>query len=399
MRCQVAIVGAGPAGLALGQMLRLQGIDSVIVERRSRPHVTARVRAGVLEHETVAVLDDIGVGARLRREALVHNGFYLRFDHRTHHLDFHADTGRHAYVYGQSEIVADLIDARIAGGGPLVFDAEDVTVSDIDGDRPQVSYVADGIRHTIEADFVAGCDGHHGVCRHLLPAATTTEYSRTYPGAWLGILARSTPVAEEGMYSVHPDGLALHSMRGTQISRQYLQVPAGTDVRDWPDERIWKELLRRSACDDDTELHTGPIIEKSVSPLRSLVVSPMQYGSLFLVGDAAHIVPPTGAKGLNLAISDACVLSHALGAYYRARRKGGHTRAHLDAYSDTALARTWQVQSFAATLTEVLHRFGDDPFEWELRRARLQRWVSSPAERQALGEVYLGLPFPTPWAY
>ena len=394
MRCQVAIVGAGPAGLALGQMLHLQGIDSIIIERRSREHVAARVRAGVLEQVTVDVLDAIGVGTRLAREALVHNGFYVRFDDRTHHLDFHADTGRHAYVYGQSEIVADLVDARIATGRPLVFEADDVAVTGVDTDRPRVTYTADGTTHTVEADFVAGCDGYHGVCRTLLPAATTTEYTRTYPAAWLGILARSKPVAAEGMYSVHPDGLAVHSMRGTRISRQYLQVPPGTEVGDWPDDRIWKELLRRSACDDDTELETGEIIERSVSPLRSVVVSPMQHGSLFLVGDAAHIVPPTGAKGLNMAVSDACVLSHAIGAHY-----GGHTRAHLDAYSDTALARTWLVQSFAATLTEVLHRFSDDPIEWELRRARLARWVSSPAERRALGEVYLGLPFPTSWAY
>ena len=394
MRCQVAIIGAGPAGLALGQMLHLQGIDTVIIEHRSREHVAARVRAGVLEQVTVDALHEIGAGARLAREALVHNGFYLRFDHTTHHLDFHADSGRHAYVYGQSEVVADLVDARIAGGGPLVFEAEDVTVSGIDSNRPQVSYVADGRKHTVDADFVAGCDGHQGVCRTLLPEAGTTEFTRTYPGAWLGILAHSTPVAAEGMYSVHPDGLAVHSMRGPRISRQYLQVPSGTDVRDWPDDRIWKELLRRSACDDGTELETGAIVEKSVSSLRSVVVSPMQHGSLFLVGDAAHLVPPTGAKGLNMAVSDACVLSHALGAHY-----GGHTRAHLDAYSDTALARTWRVQSFAATLTEVLHRFSDDPFDWELRRARLQRWVTSAAERQALGEVYLGLPFPTPWAY
>jgi p-hydroxybenzoate 3-monooxygenase len=399
VRCQVAIIGAGPAGLALGQMLHLQGIDSVIIERRSRAHVTARVRAGVLEQVTVDVLDAIGVGARLAREALVHNGFYLRFDHRTHHLDFHADSGRHAYVYGQSEIVADLIDARIASGAPLVFEADDVTITGVDTGRPQVTYLADGTRHTVDADFVAGCDGQHGVSRSALPAGATTEYSRTYPAAWLGILAHSTPVAEEGMYSVHPDGLALHSMRGPRISRQYLQVPVGTEIRDWPDERIWKELLRRSASDDAGELETGPIVDKSVSALRSSVISPMQYGSLFLVGDAAHIVPPTGAKGLNMAVSDACVLSHALGAFYGSREKGGHTRAHLDAYSHTALARTWQVQSFAATLTEVLHRFSDDPFEWELRRARLQRWVSSPAERQALGEVYLGLPFPTPWDY
>jgi p-hydroxybenzoate 3-monooxygenase len=394
VRCQVAIVGAGPAGLTLAHMLHRQGIDAIVIEHRSRDYVQARVRAGVLEQVTVDLLKEIGVGDRLSREALVHNGFYLRFDGRTHHLDFHADSGRHAYVYGQAQVVSDLIDARLDAGLPLVFDAEDVTVTDIDSARPTVSFVSEGTHHTVEADFVAGCDGFHGVCRTLLPTAGTTHFSRTYPVAWLGILAESKPVTPEGMYSVHPEGLALHSMRGVNISRQYLQVAPDTDLRDWPDERIWKELLHRSSGDDADELETGPIIERSVAPLRATMVTPMQYRSLFLLGDAAHTVPPTGAKGLNLAVSDACVLSHALGAYYRAG-----DREHLESYSDTALPRTWQVQAFTATLTDVLHRLSDDPFEWELRRARMQQWVESPAARRALGEVYLGLPFPTPWQF
>ncbi|CAN5828410.1 4-hydroxybenzoate 3-monooxygenase [soil metagenome] len=394
MRCQVAIIGAGPAGLTLGQMLVKQGIDAVVIEQRSRDYVQARVRAGILEHATVDVLTDLGVGDRLSREALVHNGFYLRFDHTTHHLDFHADTGRHAYVYGQAEVVSDLIDARIAADAPLHFSAEDVTVRDIDTSRPTVSFVSDGIPHQIEADFVAGCDGFHGICRTLMPVGVTTHFSRTYPFAWLGILARSKPVTPEGMYSAHEEGLALHSMRGPGITRQYLQVPLDTDLDDWTDERIWKELLRRSASDDTAELETGPIFDRSLAPLRSTMTSPMQYGSMFLLGDAAHIVPPTGAKGLNLAVSDACVLSYALGAYYR-----GGDRGHLETYSQTALPRTWKVQVFAAMLTETIHRLTDDPFDWELRRARMQQWVSSPTERKALGEVYTGLPFPTPWEY
>lgn len=393
MRCQVVIIGAGPAGLTLGQMLIRQGIDAVVIEQRSRDYVQKRVRAGVLEHVTVDLLKDIGVGDRLSREALVHNGFYLRFDHRTHHLDFHADTGRHAYVYGQAEVVSDLIDARIAADAPLYFSAENVTVGGIDSSRPTVSFVSDGVTRVIEADFVAGCDGSHGICATLMPS-TTTHFSRTYPFAWLGILAKSTPVTPEGMYSAHSDGLALHSMRGPDITRQYLQVPVDTDLDDWSDDRIWAELLRRSASDDGSELETGPIFDRSLAPLRSTMTSPMQYGSMFLLGDAAHIVPPTGAKGLNLAVSDACVLSHALGAYYR-----GGDRHHLDTYSQTASPRTWQVQVFAAMLTETIHRLTDDPFDWEVRRARMQRWVTSPAERKALGEVYLGLPFPTPWEF
>ncbi|AZG45712.1 4-hydroxybenzoate 3-monooxygenase [Gordonia insulae] len=391
-RCQVAIIGAGPAGLALAHMLHLQGIESVVLECRSEEYVRARVRAGVLEQTTVDLLTDIGVADRLHREALVHNGFYLRFDRATHHLDFHALSGRHAYVYGQAEVVADLIDARHATGRPLVFEAADVSIDGTDTDHPVVEYTGpDGARHRIDADVVAGCDGFHGVTRTMMPSSTRT-LTRSYPFAWLGILARTRPVTEEGMYSVHPDGLSVHSMRGPNLSRQYLQVPADTRLEDWPDARIWAELRRRSACDDHPELETGEIIERSLAPLRSVVTDRMQSGSLYLLGDAAHIVPPTGAKGLNLAISDACALSRALGIRYRT----GDDSA-LRAYTDTVLPRIWQAQNFSWTLTSVLHRFGDDPYDWELRRATLVRWTESVAQQQALGEVYLGLPFPTSW--
>lgn len=393
-RTQVAIIGAGPAGLSLAHMLAHQGIDAVVLERSEEAHVRGRVRAGVLEQTTVDVLGELGMADRLHREALRHNGFYLRFDGRTHQLDFHADTGRHAWVYGQAEVVADLIDGLAALDAPVRFGAADVTVSGYDTDRPEVSYTDPrGRRHVLTADFVAGCDGYHGVCRATVADRIRTV-ERSYPFAWLGILAHSTPVATEGMYSAHPDGLAVHSMRGPHLSRQYLQVPAGTDPADWSDDQIWAELRRRSRADDAPALETGEIIERSVAPLRSVVSEPMRSGSLFLLGDAAHIVPPTGAKGLNLAVSDACVLSHALGGYYAQGRSD-----LLDAYSDTALERIWQAQAFSWNLTSMLHRVADDGFDWPLRRARLQRLVTGDDDRRALGHVYLGLPFPTAWRF
>ncbi|MEE3849403.1 4-hydroxybenzoate 3-monooxygenase [Gordonia sp. LSe1-13] len=392
IRCQVAIVGAGPAGLTLAHMLHLQGIDTVVVERQSETHVRARVRAGVVEQTTVDLLTEIGLADRLHREALVHNGFYVRFDRRTHHLDFHRHLDRHAYVYGQTELVADLIDARRDTGRPLFFDATDVAVHDIDTDHPRVEFTEAGVHRRVRADFVAGCDGFHGICRQVVDSSRFRVMDRTYPFAWLGILAHTTPVTDEGMYCAHPDGLSVHSMRGAHLTRQYLQVPADTDLAAWTDDRIWAELRRRSAADDHPELETGEIIERSLAPLRSVVTDPMQQGALFLLGDAAHIVPPTGAKGLNLAISDACVLSHALGAFYAHADRTG-----LETYSSTALPRVWQAQAFSWNLTTTLHRLGDDDFDWEIRRARLQRWTTSADEERALGEVYLGLPFPTPW--
>ncbi|UVF76843.1 4-hydroxybenzoate 3-monooxygenase [Gordonia mangrovi] len=392
IRTQVAIVGAGPAGLTLAHMLHLQGIDTVIIEQQSESYVRARIRAGVIEQTTVDLLDEIGLSDRLHRQAMVHNGFYLRFDRTTHHLDFHRHLGRHAFVYGQSELVADLIDARHTTGRPLHFDATDVRVHETGTDRPVVEFVADGSAQRVRADFVAGCDGFHGICRQTLDRGRTAVMERTHPFAWLGILARTTPVTDEGMYCAHPDGLSVHSMRGPHLTRQYLQVPADTDLGAWPDDRIWRELRRRSAADDHPELETGEIIERSLAPLRSVVTDPMQQGSLFLLGDAAHIVPPTGAKGLNLAISDACVLSHGLGLYYATG-----DRTYLDRYGETALPRVWQAQAFSWNLTTTLHRLGDDQFDWQLRRARLKRWTGSIDEERALGEIYLGLPFPTPW--
>lgn len=393
MHTQVAIIGAGPAGLTLAALLHRQGISAVVVERQDRHYVETRTRAGILEQPTVDLMHEIGVGDRLGREGMVHNGFYLRFDRTTHHLDFTRLVGGHATVYPQQKLVADLIADRIECGEPLLFDA---TVRSIDtttdGARLQVETVDGPLE--ITADFVAGCDGFHGVSRAHLPSGSVREFERTYPVAWLGILAHTTPTTPEGMYCAHENGISVHSMRGPAITRQYLQVPADTNLDDWPDQRIWDELTLRSASEDFPELERGEIFDKSLAPLRSYVCETMQHGRLFLLGDSAHIVPPTGAKGLNLAVSDACTLSYALSAHY-----ASGNRSHLDAYSATCLPRIWKAQHFSAMLTETLHALSEDPLDWQLRRARLTRWAESEHEQSALGEVYLGLPFPTPWQY
>lgn len=388
-RTQVAIAGAGPAGLTLAHLLHLQGIDSVVLERSSREHVEQRLRAGIIEQPSVDLLVAAGLGDRLLREGMVHNGFYLRYDDTTHYLDFHPYTGQHATVYGQHELVKDLIAARIGTQRPLLFDAEVIDISPT-GPSASVRYRTAAGEHTLDADFVVGADGFHGAGRAAIPAAARGEMIREYPMAWLGILAESTPAAPEGMYCPHPAGLSVHSMRGPRLSRQYLQVPAGTELTDWSDDRIWDELSVRCAAADAAPLETGPIIERSVAPLRSYVSTTMQYDRLFLAGDAAHIVPPTGAKGLNLAISDTCVLSHALGAAIN----HGMTE-HLTRYTATSLPRVMAAQRFSALLTTTLHALPGDGFTEALRRATLDRWVGSEAARHELGEVYLGLPFAT----
>jgi p-hydroxybenzoate 3-monooxygenase len=389
MDTQVGIVGAGPAGLLLAHLLHLQGIESVVLEARSREYVEARVRAGVLEQTTVDLLDEAGVAERLHREGLVHRGLELRFDGRGHRIDFaELTSGRAITVYGQQEVVKDLIAARLAYGGELRFEVSDVALHDLESERPRVRFSHEGAEHELRCDVVAGCDGFHGISRPTVPEGVLRVYEREYPFAWLGILAEVAPSSEELIYCHHDRGFALHSMRSPTLTRLYLQCAPDADIEDWPDERIWEELQTRFAtADGDFELGQGPLVEKGITPMRSFVVEPLRHGRLFLAGDAAHIVPPTGAKGLNLAAADVRVLSEALGAWYASGDEGG-----LDAYSDTCLRRVWRVQHFSWWMTSMLHRFpGDDPFEPQLQRSQLHYVVSSRAAATTLAENYVGL--------
>ena len=392
MRTQVGIVGAGPAGLLLSHLLDLQGIESVVLESRSRSYVEARVRAGVLEHGTVELLRETGLGDRLVREGLRHEGVELRFDGRGHRIDFAELTGgRSITVYGQQEVVKDLVAARVAAGGAVLFEVAEVAVHDLDGDRPSISYVdAAGNAQTLECDVIAGCDGFHGICRPSVPAGVLSMLERVYPFAWLGILAETPPSSHELIYTNSDRGFALHSMRSPQVTRNYLQVPPDTRLDDWPDDRIWTELqTRMELADGGFTLAAGPLIEKSVTAMRSFVVEPMQYGRLFLAGDSAHIVPPTGAKGLNLAVADVRALSRALGTFYSTGSTEG-----LDAYSETCLRRVWRVQHFSWWMTSMLHRFPDDDrFSGGIQRSQLRYTVSSRAAATTLAENYVGLPF------
>jgi p-hydroxybenzoate 3-monooxygenase len=389
MDTQVGIVGAGPAGLLLAHLLHLQGIESVVLEARSREYVEARVRAGVLEQTTVDLLDEAGVAERLHREGLVHRGLELRFDGRGHRIDFaELTSGRAITVYGQQEVVKDLIAARLAYGGELRFKVSDVALHDLESERPRVRFSHEGAEHELRCDMVAGCDGFHGISRPTVPEGVLRVCEREYPFAWLGILAEVAPSSEELIYCHHDRGFALHSMRSPTLTRLYLQCAPDADIEDWPDERIWEELQTRFAtADGDFELGQGPLVEKGITPMRSFVVEPLRHGRLFLAGDAAHIVPPTGAKGLNLAAADVRVLSEALGAWY-----AGGDESGLDAYSDTCLRRVWRVQHFSWWMTSMLHRFpGDDPFEPQLQRSQLHYVVSSRAAATTLAENYVGL--------
>jgi p-hydroxybenzoate 3-monooxygenase len=382
MRTQVGIVGAGPAGLVLARLLERAGIDTVVLERRSREYVEGRVRAGVLEHGTADLLEELGVGERMRREGMVHGGVELRFDRVGHRIDFEELTGRTITVYGQQEVVKDLIAARIASGLPLEFEAEVTAVTGLTGDRPVIHRGAE----ELACDFVAGCDGGHGVAYGAVPAGTLTRYEHVYPYAWLGILAQAPASAKELVYTRHERGFALHSMRTPEIIRMYLQVPPDADLADWPDARIWDELATRLATDAGFHLAAGPVLEKGVTPMRSLVTEPMRYGPLYLAGDAAHIVPPTGAKGLNLAVADVRVLAEGLIAHYR----DGDDRL-LDEYSDRCLRRVWRVQRFSAWMTTMLHRRpDDDEFAHRLQLAELAYVTTSRAAATTLAENYVG---------
>jgi len=388
MRTQVGIVGAGPAGLVLGHLLQLSGIESVILESRSREYCQERVRAGLLEQNTVDLLNETGLGERMRREGLVHHGINLRFQGRTHHINFAELTGRGITIYAQGEVIKDLVDARLAFGGPLSFEVENVSLRDFDSARPSIFFQKQGEQEELACDFIAGCDGFHGVCRPSIPASALTTYQRDYPFGWLGILAEAPPSSEELIYAYHQRGFALLSMRSPQLSRLYIQCTPDEDIRLWPDEKIWRELQARLASVEGWKLIEGPVLQKNVAKMHSFVVEPMQYGRLFLAGDAAHIVPPTGAKGLNLAVADVRVLARAIVEFYRSGRKN-----LLDKYSQTCLSRVWKVQRFSWWMTAMLHRFADDnAFDQRRQLAELEYVTSSRAASQSLAENYVGLP-------
>ncbi|MBN9581923.1 MAG: 4-hydroxybenzoate 3-monooxygenase [Afipia sp.] len=390
MRTQVAIIGSGPAGLLLGQLLHLYGIDNLILERKDRDYVLARIRAGVLEQGTVDMLDEAGVADRLHKEGLVHGGVELSFSGQRHRIDMKTATGgKTVTVYGQTEVTRDLMDARDAEGLTTIYDAADVSLHDFDGDRPRVRYTRNGVSHDITCDFIAGCDGFHGVSRQSVPADTLATFERAYPFGWLGILSDTPPVSPELIYTSHPRGFALCSMRSPMRSRYYVQCALDDRVDNWPDAKFWDELKRRVDPEAADHLVTGPSIEKSIAPLRSFVAEPMRFGRLFLAGDAAHIVPPTGAKGLNLAASDVRYLSLALREFYA---DGSH--AGIDDYSRRALARVWKAERFSWWMTSMLHRFPDsDGFGGRIQLAELNYLVGSQAATTAMAENYVGLPF------
>jgi p-hydroxybenzoate 3-monooxygenase len=386
-RTQVAIIGAGPAGLMLSHLLHLEGIESIILEARSRDYIEDRVRAGVLEQTTVDLMVRTGVGERLRREGLVHHGIYLNFNGARHRIDMAALTGgRSITVYAQHEVIKDLVKARLEAGGPIIFEAEDVNVRDLNTEGPKVRYVKDGTAREITCDFIGGCDGFHGICRTVIQDKISV-FERVYPFAWLGILAEAAPSSEELVYTYHERGFSLFSMRSPQITRLYLQCEPDEDLAKWPDDRIWQELLTRSATRDGWAPQQGLVLQKGVTGMRSFVVEPMQDGRLFLAGDAAHIVPPTGAKGLNLAVADVAVLARGLAEFYKAGR-----RDLLDRYSEICLRRIWKVQRFSWWMTSMLHRFpGESDFDWRRQLAELDYVTSSRAAMTSLAENYVGL--------
>ncbi|MET1071009.1 MAG: 4-hydroxybenzoate 3-monooxygenase [Umezawaea sp.] len=385
MRTQVGIIGAGPAGLLLSHLLHLEGIDSVVLESRGREYVERRVRAGVCEQPTVELLREVGLADRLDREGLPHHGFSLRFDREDHRIALTDLTGGSITVYGQQEIVKDLIAARLAAGGDVRFGVADVAVHDLETDRPRIAF--DG--GELECDVVAGCDGFHGISRRAVPARVLKTFDHVYPFAWLGLLAKAEPSHEELIYTNHERGFALHSMRSPEVTRLYLQVDPTERIEDWSDNRIWDELHLRLATDDDFELREGPVIEKSITPMRGFVAEPMRYGRLFLAGDAAHIVPPTGAKGMNLAIADVLVLSRALSALLHKGRTD-----LVESYSDTCLRRVWRAEHFSNHMTTMLHRASDvDDYQHRLQLSQLRYTATSTAAATSLAENYVGLPF------
>jgi len=391
VRTQVVIVGAGPAGLLLGQLLHREGIDTLLLERRSADYVLGRIRAGVLEPGTVSVLEEAGVASRLHAEGLLHGGVEIGFRGERHRIDLQALTGRSVTVYGQTEVTRDLMDARAASGAPTVYEAEDVTLLDVAGTAPRVRYRHRGEVHEVACDFIAGCDGFHGVSRRTIPEAALSLYERVYPFGWLGVLADIPPPWHELIYANSEQGFALASMRSPTRVRCYVQCSLEDRIEQWSDERFWAEFRRRLGDEMGSRVPDAPSIEKSIAPLRSFVAEPLRFGRLFLAGDAAHIVPPTGAKGLNLAASDVFYLSEALGGFYRSHG-GGQAEKALDSYSVRALRRIWRAERFSWWMTRQLHRFPGDAFDDKLQQGELEYLFDSPAAQASMAENYVGMP-------
>lgn len=388
MKTQVAIVGAGPAGLLLGHLLRAEGIEVVVVERAAPDYVLGRIRAGVLETTLTDLLDRLGLGERMHAEGIPHDGFKLADGERLIRIDVGALTGRQVMVYGQTEVTRDLMDAAPARGLEVIYEAADLALHDIEGDAPYITYTKHGAQHRLDARFICGCDGYHGPSRKAVPAAVGQSYEKVYPFGWLGILADVPPCNHELIYANHANGFALASMRSATRSRYYIQVPLDEKIEEWPDDRLWDELALRLGPDAAAHMTRGPALEKSIAPLRSFVFEPMRHGSLFLAGDSAHIVPPTGAKGLNLAASDVAYLSEALARYFRANDMDG-----IAGYSARALARVWKAERFSWQLTRLMHRFPDaDAFDRRMQLADLDYIASSVAAQTTIAENYVGLP-------
>ncbi len=390
MRTSVGIVGAGPAGLLLSLLLFREGIDSIVLENRSRAEIEATIRAGVLEHGTVELLTEMGIDARMKREGAVHHGIELRFDGSGHRIDFHELTnGRSIMLYPQHEVVKDCVAARLDQGGRILFNVKDVHLLDVSSDQPTIHFTPEDEQVEVQCDFIAGCDGFHGVSRASIPTALQKVYTRSYPFGWLGILMQAPPSAKELIYAYHERGFALVSTRSPQLQRMYIQCDPQDDIATWSDAMILAELETRLTTQDDWKLRIGPIIQKNIVAMRSFVIEPMQYGRLFLAGDAAHIVPPTGAKGMNLAIADIRHLARALALFYQQKQT-----TLLEAYSATCVRRVWRAEHFSWWMTSMLHRFPDDDlFQQRMQRAQLEYTVSSRASATSLAENYVGLPF------